>query len=238
MAKAKDIRSRNWVFIVYPDSAPKNWREILDGYHVQWIESPLHDKDTNPDGTIKKAHWHVVLLFGSKKSFQQVKEITDELHAPIPQKVVNLKGQVRYLIHLDNPEKYKYSRDKIIGHCGADVDGYFQLSYSLKNELLWDMIKYIRENNVTSFAQFLGYIQDSEQCDWFDVAMNRNTLALKTVIDSNYQDSRPYEEAVIQAADGRQEQARELAKQGFSQREIARKLEISKTAVYKYLKSD
>ena len=76
--KKQDQRSRNWVVIVYPESAPNDWREILDNMHIQWNESPLHDKDVNPDGTVKKSHWHVVLAFGSKKSYKQVKEITDK----------------------------------------------------------------------------------------------------------------------------------------------------------------
>ena len=42
-------RTRSWTFIVYPDSAPENWRSILDEDHIQWIESPLHDKDLNAD---------------------------------------------------------------------------------------------------------------------------------------------------------------------------------------------
>ncbi|WP_225354628.1 Rep family protein, partial [Ligilactobacillus murinus] len=57
----KDDRARTWTFIVYPESAPENWRDLLDEYHVPWVESPLHDKDINPDGTVKKAHWHVIL---------------------------------------------------------------------------------------------------------------------------------------------------------------------------------
>ncbi|WP_261701691.1 replication protein, partial [Staphylococcus equorum] len=30
MAQKKDTRTRNWTFFVYPDSAPANWREILN----------------------------------------------------------------------------------------------------------------------------------------------------------------------------------------------------------------
>ena len=40
--------------MVYPESAPENWREILDETRMRWIESPLHDRDINPDGTPKK----------------------------------------------------------------------------------------------------------------------------------------------------------------------------------------
>ena len=90
MAKnKKDVRARTWTFVAYPESAPENWRDILDGYHIPWVESPLHDKDVNPDGTVKKAHRHVILLFDGKKSFEQVKDITDALNAPIPQKTAN-----------------------------------------------------------------------------------------------------------------------------------------------------
>ena len=141
--KKKDDRSRNWVIIVYPESAPDDWRGILDNMHVQWIESPLHDKDTNPDGTIKKAHWHIILAFGSKKSYKQVKEIADKLNAPVPQKVHNMKGQVRYLIHLDNPEKYQYSVEEVKSHGGIDVDKYFKATSSISIETSSLIKKYI-----------------------------------------------------------------------------------------------
>ena len=34
-------KGRDWTFIVYPESAPENWREILDETHLRWIESPF-----------------------------------------------------------------------------------------------------------------------------------------------------------------------------------------------------
>ena len=37
----KIIKGRDWAFIVYPESAPENWREILDETHMRWIESPF-----------------------------------------------------------------------------------------------------------------------------------------------------------------------------------------------------
>ncbi|KAA9252434.1 Rep family protein, partial [Streptococcus anginosus] len=53
----QDGRVRNWSWIVYPDSAPENWRSILDETGEKWIESPLHDKDINETtNEIKKPH--------------------------------------------------------------------------------------------------------------------------------------------------------------------------------------
>ena len=42
-SQGKDERTRNWTFVIYPESAPKNWRDVLDEQHIQWVESPLHE---------------------------------------------------------------------------------------------------------------------------------------------------------------------------------------------------
>ena len=240
MAKKKkeDLRSRTWTIIVYPDSAPKNWREMLDDTRIAWVESPLHDKDVNPDGTIKKPHWHIVLMFGSNKSYSQIKEIDDMLHgAEEPQKVHNLKGAIRYLIHFDNPEKYQYKREDIKCHGGADIDQYFALSASSKNEVLWDIIEFIRENQVESLVEFMGYIQSANKRDWFDVTANRNTLIIKAVIDSVYQDNhaRDIKRSEEKVRQDNVLKVKELSEKGYSQRKIADTLGISKTTVVRYL---
>ena len=71
----KETRTRTWTFVIYPESAPLNWRDKLDGLHIEWVESPLHDKDLNASGEAKKPHIHILLLFGGVKSYEQVKEI-------------------------------------------------------------------------------------------------------------------------------------------------------------------
>ena len=91
-ARTIDERTRNWTFLVYPESAPENWRDILDEEHIQWVESPLHDKDDNANGEQKKPHWHILLLFEGNKSYEQVKELTDKLHATIPQKCASAQA--------------------------------------------------------------------------------------------------------------------------------------------------
>ena len=85
-------RTRNWTCVVYPESAPNNWRDFIDELHIEWVESPLHDRDFNADGEPKKPHWHVILLYDCVKTFEQVKGLTDKLNAPIPQKCGGVKG--------------------------------------------------------------------------------------------------------------------------------------------------
>lgn len=66
--KSNEKRTRNWWFVLYPDSAPNNWKAILNDLHIQYYVSPLHDKDINPDGEMKKPHWHVIVTFEGIKA--------------------------------------------------------------------------------------------------------------------------------------------------------------------------
>ena len=61
----------------------------------------------------EKPHYHVILSYKGNKSFEQIDEIARLLHAPIPQRVNSLTGAVRYLTHMDNPEKYQYESSDI-----------------------------------------------------------------------------------------------------------------------------
>ena len=95
--KRRGSRARYWTVIVYPESAPADWRDVIDKEHIQWIESPLHDKDTNPDGEVKKAHWHLLLLYSGMKSYSQVKKLADNLNAPSPEVCSEARGLVRLI---------------------------------------------------------------------------------------------------------------------------------------------
>lgn len=183
---SSDNRKRAWSFFVYPDSAPENWEQRLDG--LNWVKSPLHDKDVNPDGSIKKPHWHILIVFEGKKSFQQVKLITDELNSPHPQYVESVKGLVRYMAHLDNPEKATYNKYDIVSH-GIEIDSYINSSADV-DALMREIEVYCRDNQIYEygdlvllswefpgwhkcvtghtihFRAFLGSLRHSKKTDW------------------------------------------------------------------------
>ena len=179
-------KGRDWTFIVYPESAPKNWREILDETHMRWVESPLHNKDFNPNGEIKKEHYHILLSADGPITYNQVIKIIEPLNAPIPKKVGSAKGLIRYMAHLDNPEKFQYPIDEIIGHGGADIASYFELTKTDKMTVMKEIIQYIHENKIDNYADFL-MICIGKSDDWFDVAINYNTLAINKMIDGIWQ---------------------------------------------------
>ena len=106
----KNVKKRNWAMVLYPESAPEDWREQLRLSGLQVAISPLHDKDVNADGEPKKAHHHVILVYGSPTTYNNVKALCDRLNQPIPQPLEQVRGYYRYLTHEDNPEKAQYSK--------------------------------------------------------------------------------------------------------------------------------
>jgi len=103
--KKKLSKKRNWAFVAYPESLPKNWQEILTQTGLPIAISPLHDKDENPDGTKKKPHYHIILIYSGPTSFSVVQTLTQKLNAPAPIPLEAVRGYYRYLTHKDNPEK-------------------------------------------------------------------------------------------------------------------------------------
>lgn len=165
--KRRGKRTRNWALVVYPESAPENWQQILEDLKMPVLISPLHDKDLNPDNTPKKPHWHVLLLFESVKTWEQVnEEIAKPLNAPSPEKVQSPKGYARYLIHMDNPEKVQYEQSEIKALGGADISELLKPTSASRHAMLREMRAFIREHNVTEFCDFMDYCDVNHPDDW------------------------------------------------------------------------
>ena len=176
-------RHRNWNVIVYPDSAPENWRAFLDELHIEWVESPLHEFDCNPTGEVKKPHWHVLLMFGGVKSYEQVLEIIKPLNCPHPQYCLAIRGSIRYMAHLDNSEKFQYNPADIVPHGGVDLAELLKPSASERHMYLREMLAFIRDNNVTEFIEFSTYCA-AERDDWFSVLADSSTHLIDIAIRS------------------------------------------------------
>lgn len=182
--KARDERTRTWCAVVYPDSAPENWRDLLDEQHIPWACSPLHDLDVNPTGEVKKAHWHIVLSFEGKKSFEQITEILAPLNCPIPQRAHDIHGAVRYLVHMDNPEKHQYSRSDIEAHGGFDISAALQPSVSERHQIIDDMIAWCAENGVIEFQDLMDFARDQRRDDWFPMLCDSCAMVMSLYLKS------------------------------------------------------
>lgn len=117
-AKRAGKRARAWTAMVYPESAPKGWQDKLRDLLVECLISPLHDKDVLPTGEPKKPHYHVVLSFKNPTTYERACEVFGEIGAVVPPekeaRVKDFRQMARYLCHLDQPDKHRYSMQDVV----------------------------------------------------------------------------------------------------------------------------
>lgn len=184
-------RSRNFASIVYPESAPKNFKSIMEDYHVPTLISPLHDEDRNGDGTLKKPHYHILVLFDGVKTLEQVKEIFDAIGGVGIEIVKNVRSYARYLCHLDSDDKVKYDIDDVISLSGADYQNMINLAKD-KYTAIGEMIEYCIDNHITSYATLLLYAKETRQ-DWFKVLCDNGSLTILSFLKARVWEIEKYE---------------------------------------------
>lgn len=180
----KRITGRSWAFIIYPESLPENWKEIIIDTGLPMVISPLHDKDINPTGEEKKAHYHVICYYENATTYSNVKQnVTDKLNGTIPIKLESMRGMYRYHLHLDNPEKYQYDdRDRMFFN-GFDIDFASKLTRTEINKLIREVHTFINDNNLTEYIDLLDILKDNGLTDLYDISIS-NTLLFKSLLDS------------------------------------------------------
>lgn len=182
--KKNQVKKRNWAGVIYTDSAPSDWIELLKLKGLPFAISPLHNKDIETNGEekkVKKEHYHIILCFGSPTTFNNVKSIFEELNQPIPIPLESVKGYYRYFTHKDNAEKFQYNEKDIQLFNGFNVDDIlnsFEVFQSLK-----EIQKIINDNEIIEYCTLLDFLITLEDSTLWNVASS-HTLFLNTYITS------------------------------------------------------
>lgn len=179
---SKSIKKRNWAFVLYPESAPDNWRELLQQSGLPAVISPLHDKDKDPTGEAKKSHYHIILTYPGPTTYNAVKSFTDRLNQPIPQPLESVQGYYRYLTHEDNPDKYQYDKSDIVPVNGFDIHDYIEMSKTEAMKIIKDIQQVIITVDIREYSDLLDYLLEVNQ-EWWQVAVN-HTMMLNAYLKS------------------------------------------------------
>ena len=116
LQKEEDLnkRSRLFTLVLYPDSTSYDFEEVMRNIksYKKWAYA-MHDKDIKEDSQeIKKIHYHIVIKTDNATTISALSKklgITDNYI----EKVRNERSMIRYLIHLDDSDKYHYNKDII-----------------------------------------------------------------------------------------------------------------------------
>lgn len=173
--KYSKLKKRYWTFVLYPESAPQNWKELLQRTGLEIAISPLHDKDKNPTGEVKKAHYHIILCYNAPTTGNNVKALVDDLNQPIPLPIDSVRGLYRYLTHKDNPEKYQYNEKEIQVLNGFNIRDYADLSSADKSAIKLELTKFIKESDIMEYSDFMDRVIELDKPDYFFIA-STNTV--------------------------------------------------------------
>jgi len=174
---------RYFCFVVYPESAPENWRQILKESHLPFAISPLH----SPDDENSKPHYHVVYKHGNPITLDCAKECIPE---SIPangyiEPVRNPRGYQRYLIHLDDLEKEQFQgsvKELIDVINGFPLDLTRDFSQAERAEQRRKIHGVIREFNMFEYSELLDFLIEYDN-DLYDYACN-HTILFNTYLTS------------------------------------------------------
>ena len=178
------IKKRNWGAVIYPESAPEDWIDILKIKGITFAVSPLHDKDLDngSNGTkLKKAHYHIIMCFDGPVTDKTVNDLLHSLNQPIGISLESVRGYYRYFTHKDNPEKYQYDEKEIRlfnGFDVCDVLNGFEVYQHMK-----EIQNLIIENGIIEYCDLIDYLLISDYGELWNVACS-HTLFFNSYITS------------------------------------------------------
>ena len=182
--KLSNQKGRAWAFVMYPESMPENFYEILEQTGLPFALSPLHDKDLDPTGEPKKPHYHVICYYDNTTTKKNVKEnVCDIVNATIPIKLESMRGMYRYHLHLDNPDKYQYDdRDRTFINC-FEVSKVAELTSTEVTKIIKELQSLIIDNDITEYSELMDLLLGDDLVNMYDVAQ-KHTIFINTYITS------------------------------------------------------
>ncbi len=180
----KDERSRVWTIVFYPESCSPDFIRIIDSFVVPALLSPLHHSDDE----VSKDHYHLILSFDGKKSYEQVLSLANQLNSNVIERVKSIKAMSRYLIHYDNLDKEQFDSGvhSLTSFHGFDFLSYFEDNLNSDEicSLLEDII--INSSNLYELIDLINYLKAHELFDCLRFIRSENTYYVNQLLNSNY----------------------------------------------------
>jgi len=194
-------KSRYFAFILYTESIPEDWLLKLEALDISMAISPLHDKDKNKDGSLKKPHYHVLYVAKNPVTVDavrnRIKRTLGNHSISYVEIVDSMKNYYQYLTHETKDaiakKKYVYESKDIVTINGFDIDRYITLDDAQKNEVLDTIISLTLKfgfENIVDFMDF--YFENADayalpNLRLMNDIIKSNTGILRLYFDGNYQ---------------------------------------------------
>lgn len=179
-------KSKYFCAILYPESTTYDTEKLIKALameHLTFAVSPIHDRDVDDDGKLKKAHFHMLLSYSSATTlnnilgwFKACGMPESDLHSV--RVCASGVGYYRYLTHRDNPEKAQYDVNDIrVFNDSDELFKKFSKSASEKIDDLVRIFQIVDELKTISFHSLIQYLMLNER-DLFKLLTSSSALAI------------------------------------------------------------
>lgn len=179
-------KSKYFCCLLYPDSSTYDVDKVIKSLaaeHLTFALSPIHDRDVEDDGSLKKAHFHLLLAYSSATTLNNIRGWFNacgmpesELHSV--RVCASGVGYYRYLTHKDNPEKVQYDvKDIRVFNDSDEIFKKFANTESDKIDKLVRIFQIVDELNTISFHSLIQYLMLNER-DLFKMLTSSSALAI------------------------------------------------------------
>lgn len=146
-----------WASIVYDEPVKNKFINKCKESGIVGVVSPIHDRDTtlDQDGktVYKKAHYHIMVKFKSKKSRNQMKIFFDDLGSVGQEHIYNIEQYYYYLWHDQETDKAIYNSNDV-EYVNCNENDFINESTVLKN-----IVYIIRNDKITGANKLIDTLE-------------------------------------------------------------------------------
>lgn len=148
-----------------------------------------HDKDIDENGELVEAHTHLLIDYETPRKITTVSNLFGVADNFI-EVVKNKKGFLRYLTHLDEPDKYKYDSSEVITNSDIPYDLVLLGSNMTDKEIAkaimegkgYDLIGIVSSSKLRTIQAFIHYDQNNSMLKELRALRSQN----EQILDSFY----------------------------------------------------
>lgn len=202
-------KARYFTFLIYPESSPKNFKELLEQLDRPIAISPLHDKDLNKSKVFKatgekykKAHYHCIYVASNPVTAESVRNklkrlLGDDSVALVQIVKTSVENIYKYLTHESEDaikkNKHVYSSKELVLLNNFDVARYVTFDVEQKEmyfEIICDLIE---EHLIANLLQLRKFIKEEGSNYGLDLKILTKVIAnkvglLRLYFDAAYQE--------------------------------------------------
>ena len=182
---AKDIKSRDWTAVLYPDSMIVGWQDRIYRQLQVPFEYIIHDRDSvelEEDTNVpRKVHLHIILHWNSPTTYSNALNLVNNSLSALGMRccnkvepVRNLRYMHRYLTH-DTPDcikdcKFRYPSSEIVTGNNFDLGAFISLDEYEKLDLYIAIRDFMIQHKINTvmdleiIVQSGGFTYDCMDC--------------------------------------------------------------------------